>query len=337
MDRHDSILSMRDPQPDHPLAVTFDDITAAAARLDGNASRTPVMTSRTLDARVSGSAFLKCENFQRAGAFKFRGAFNALSLLNEDQRRTGVLTYSSGNHAQATALAGRLLGVPVTVIMPDDAPTVKLQATKGYGATIVTYSRAETTREELAAVMSTERRLPVIPPYDHPHVVAGQGTAGLELLEDVENLDVLLVCCGGGGLLSGCAIAARQLRPAIRIIGVEPATADDATRSFYSGRLETVKDPDTIADGARTPSLGKITFPLVQHYVNDMVTVTDAELIDAMRFLWARMKLVVEPTGALAVAAALTGAVDLRGARTGILISGGNVDLTYALKLFSTA
>ncbi|NNE48209.1 MAG: threo-3-hydroxy-L-aspartate ammonia-lyase [Rhodothermales bacterium] len=328
---------MRDPQPDHPLPVTFDDVTAAAARLDGNANRTPVMTSRTLDAHVSGSAFLKCENFQRAGAFKFRGAFNALSMLNEDQRRTGVLTYSSGNHAQATALAGRLLGVPVTVIMPDDAPRVKLEATKGYGATVVTYSREETTREELAAAMSTERRLPVIPPYDHPHVVAGQGTAGLELLEDVENLDLLLVCCGGGGLLSGCAIAARQLRPEIRIIGVEPAAADDATRSFYSGKLETVKDPDTIADGARTPSLGKITFPLVQHYVDGMVTVTDAELIDAMRFLWARMKLVVEPTGALALAAALTETVDLRDARTGILISGGNVDLTYALKLFATA
>lgn len=326
---------MNEPSTGGPLPVSFLDVSDAAARLKGVAHRTPVLTSRTLDGLIAAEAFLKCENFQRTGAFKFRGAFNALSKLEPDQRRTGILTYSSGNHAQAVSLAGQLLGVPVTVIMPDDAPAVKLAATRGYGARIVTYSRDQTTREELAASMSADSRLPIIPPYDHPDIVAGQGTTGLELVEDVPNLDLLLVCCGGGGLLSGCSIAAKHLRPNIRIVGVEPATADDATRSFYSGKLVSVRDPETIADGARTPSLGKITFPLVRHYVDDMVTVTDDQLIEAMRFLWQRMKIVVEPTGALAAAAVLSGQVDAAGGRIGIVVSGGNIDLSRALQLFA--
>jgi threonine dehydratase len=219
--------------------------------------------------------------------------------------------------------------------MPDDAPSVKLEATRGYGGQIVTYSRQQTTREELAARVSAETGLPIIPPYDHPHIVAGQGTAGLELVREIPDLDVLLVCCGGGGLLSGCAIAAKNVRPGIRVIGVEPEVADDATRSFYSGTLVSVKDPDTIADGARTPSLGQITFPLVRHYVDDMVTVTDEQIIEAMRFLWERMKIVVEPTGALAAAAALFGRVDFDGEKVGVLVSGGNIDLNRAMQLFS--
>ncbi len=315
--------------------VRYKDVSAAADRLSGIARRTPVLTSSSLDRRIRANAFLKCENFQRTGSFKFRGAFNTMSQLSAESRASGILTYSSGNHAQAASLAGQILGVPVTVIMPEDAPAVKLEATRGYGAQIVTYSRAETTREELAQRLSFERSLPVIPPYDHPHIVAGQGTVGLELVEDVEDLDLLLVCCGGGGLLSGCAVAAKHIRPGIRVIGVEPAAADDATRSFYSGRLVTVRDPDTIADGARTPSLGTITFPLVLQFVDEMVTVTDGELIEAMRFLWERMKIVVEPTGALAAAAVMAGRVAVEGKRVGIVVSGGNIDLQRAAQLFA--
>ena len=317
------------------LPVSFEDVTDAATRIANVAHRTPVLTSRTLDANLRARAFLKCENFQRTGAFKFRGAFNALSRLTPPQRKAGILTFSSGNHAQAVSLAGNILDIPITVIMPDDAPAVKIEATRGYGARIVTYSRSQITREELAAKMAAESDLPIIPPYDHPDIVAGQGTSGLELLEDVPDLDTLLVCCGGGGLLSGCAIAARRLVPQIRVVGVEPAAADDATRSFYSGTLVTVRDPDTIADGARTPSLGKITFPLVRHYVDEMVTVTDDQIVDAMKFLWERMKIVVEPTGALAVAAALSNRIETSGRRVGIIVSGGNIDLRRALQLFS--
>ena len=315
------------------LAVAYDDVAAAAARLDGIANRTPVMTSRTLDARVGASVFCKCENFQRTGAFKFRGAYNALSQLSPDPQQRGVLTYSSGNHAQAVALAGQLLGIPTTIIMPDDAPAVKLAATRGYGAEVILYDREEITREALARQISQERGLPIIPPYDHPHIVAGQGTAAKELIEETGPLDVLLVCCGGGGLLSGSALSAKALAPSCRVVGVEPAQADDATRSFHSGQLHTVHNPDTIADGARTPSLGTITFPLVLHYVDDMVTVSEAAIRRAMHFLWERMKLVVEPTGALAVAALLDQVVVAPEARTGLLISGGNVDLRRALTL----
>jgi threonine dehydratase len=316
------------------LPVSYTDIEAAAARLAGVANRTHVHTSRTLDRRTGASVVLKCENFQRAGAFKFRGAHNALSQLSEADRRRGVVTYSSGNHAQAVALAGHLLGIPTTIIMPQDAPAVKLSATRGYGAEVILYDRAETTREELARALVAERGLPLIPPYDHAHVIAGQGTVAKELIEDAAPLDVLLVCCGGGGLLSGCALAAKTLAPGCRVVGVEPAQADDATRSFHTGVLHRVHNPDTIADGARTPSLGNLTFPLVRRYVDDMVTVSEAGILGAMHFLWERVKLVVEPTGALATAALLEGAVHARGQRIGVVISGGNVDLHHALRLF---
>lgn len=317
-----------------PLAVTYADVRAAAERLDGVARRTPVMTSRTVDARTGATVFFKCENLQRTGAFKFRGAYHAISRLSADVRRRGVLTYSSGNHAQAVALAGRLLDVRATIIMPQHAPAVKLAATRGYGAEVILYDPDEVTREALGAQIAEERGLPIIPPYDHPDVVAGQGTAGQELIEDAGGLDALLVCCGGGGLLSGCALAADALAPGCRVIGVEPSLADDATRSFHTGTLHTVRNPATIADGARTPSLGRITFPLVRHYVDDMVTVSEDAIRRAMRFLWERMKLVVEPTGALAAAALFEGAAGVRGARVGVLLSGGNVDLQRALRLF---
>lgn len=316
------------------ILPTYADVEAAAGRLKGIANRTPVLTSRTFNRLTGASAFFKCENFQRGGAFKFRGAYNALKRIAETGKATGVLTYSSGNHAQALAMAGGLLGIQATIIMPSDAPAVKVAATRGYGAEIILYDRSETTREALGRRLSEERGLPIVPPYDHPDVVAGQGTAALELFEETGPLDLLLVCCGGGGLLSGSAIAARALSPRCRVIGVEPAQADDATRSFHSGTLHTVHNPDTIADGARTPSLGKITFPLVRRHVDDMVTVSEESILRAMFFLWERMKLVVEPTGALAAAALLDGTVRAEGKRTGVIISGGNVDLRHALDLF---
>ena len=314
--------------------VTFDDVARAAERLDGVAHRTPVMTSTTLDERLGARLFLKCENLQRVGAFKFRGAYNAVSNLTAEEKARGVLTYSSGNHAQATALATRLLGVSATIVMPRNAPVAKLNATRGYGARIVPYDPAEAKREDVAEELRKDGDPVVIPPYDHADVIAGQGTAGKELLEDVDGLDLLLVCCGGGGLLSGCALSARALEPGCRVVGVEPEAADDATRSFRTGTLHTVHNPPTIADGARTPSLGKLTFPLVRENVDDMVTVSDDDLVRAMRFVWERMKLVVEPTGVLALAAAMTGKVEIAGRRVGILVSGGNVDLAYALDLF---
>ncbi|MBD0362841.1 MAG: pyridoxal-phosphate dependent enzyme, partial [Coleofasciculus sp. C3-bin4] len=246
-------------------SVTYADVEAAARRLTGIAHRTPVLTSRTVNQRTNAQVFLKCENFQRTGSFKFRGAYNALAQLSEEQKQRGVLTFSSGNHGQAIALSGQLLAIPTTVVMPKDAPEVKQAATRGYGAEVMLYDRAEMKREELAKNLASDRGLTIIPPYDHPHIVAGQGTTAKELIEEVGQLDILLVCCGGGGLLSGCAIATKALSPNCRIIGVEPAQADDATRSFHTKTLQTVDNPDTIADGARTPSLGKLTFPLVLH------------------------------------------------------------------------
>jgi threonine dehydratase len=308
-------------------SVRFADIVDAASRLAGQAHRTPVATSRALDARVGARLFFKCENLQRVGAFKFRGAYNALSRLTDQQRRNGVLAYSSGNHAQAVALAGRELSVPSTIIMPLDAPAVKIEATRGYGAEVILYDRATHSREDLAAQIAAERALTLIPPFDHPWIVAGQGTTARELLDDVGSLDYLLVPCGGGGLLSGCAIAAATMAPSCKAIGVEPAAGDDATRSFKSGMLQRVEHPDTIADGARTPSLGQITYPIVRRYVHDMVTVTDDQLIETMRVLAERLKLVVEPTGALAAAAVLHGVVPVEGKRVGIVLSGGNVEL----------
>jgi threonine dehydratase len=306
------------------------DVRAAAEHLAGIANRTPVMTSRTVNGRVGAEVYFKCENFQRAGAFKFRGAYHALDRLGPEERRRGVLTYSSGNHAQAVALAGRLLGIPTTIVMPADAPAVKLDATRQYGAAIVTYDRATGNREAIGRRLAEERGLVVIPPYDHRDVIAGQGTAALELFEDAGPLDLLLVCCGGGGLLSGSALAARSACPACRVIGVEPELADDATRSFRTRTLQRVENPPTIADGARTPSLGRLTFPLVLALVHDMVTVSDAAILRAMRFLWERMKIVVEPTGALAAAALFERAVPVEGRRVGVIVSGGNVDLVQA-------
>jgi threo-3-hydroxy-L-aspartate ammonia-lyase len=317
-----------------PLPVVFGDVYSASLVLQSHAHRTPIQTSSVLNNRTGAEVFVKCENFQRTGAFKFRGAFNALSSLSTEERSRGVLTYSSGNHGQALALAGSLLSIPTTVIMPDDAPGIKKRATAAYGAEIIFYDRAQTTREDLSARISGERNLPVIPPYNHPAVIAGQGTVGLELLSSQPDLDLLLVCCGGGGLLSGCAIAAKHLQPACRVVGVEPAAADDACRSFHSGTLHTVNNPDTIADGARTPYLGSLTFPLVLRHVDDMVSVSEESILRAMKFYWERMKLVVEPTGALALAALLDGTVRAAGQRVGVVISGGNVDLLYALSLF---
>jgi threonine dehydratase len=319
--------------PARDATVTFDDVLEAAARLDGVAHRTPVHRSRTVDERTGARVFFKCENFQRAGAFKFRGAYNALARLSPEQRRRGVLTYSSGNHAQAVALAGRLLKTPTTIVMPSDAPAVKAAATRGYGGEVVTYDRASARREELGARLAAERGLVVIPPYDHADVVAGQGTAARELFDEVGALDLLLVPCGGGGLLSGCAVAAHALAPSCRVIGVEPERADDATRSFRTRTLHTVDNPDTIADGARTPSLGEITFPLVLRYVHDMVTVSEEAIARSMFFLWERLKVLVEPTGALAAAAVLEGVVPVKGARVGVVLSGGNVDLAAVARL----
>jgi threonine dehydratase len=313
---------------------TFEDVAAAAERIAGVAHRTPVLRSRTLDERLSASLFLKAENLQRAGAFKFRGAYNAIARLGPEERGRGVLTYSSGNHAQAIALAGRLLGTSTTVVMPQDAPAAKRAATLGYGARIVAYDRARERREDVARRLQAEGDPVLIPPYDHADVIAGQGTSAKELLEKTGPLDLLLVCCGGGGLLSGSALAARRLSPRTRVVGVEPELGDDATRSFHTGTLQTVDNPPTIADGARTPSLGTLTFPLVRTLVDDMVTVSDDDLVRAMRFLWERMKVVVEPTGALGLAAALHGKVAVAGKKVGVILSGGNVDLGQALELF---
>jgi threonine dehydratase len=328
---------MNAPADASALPVSHEDIAAAAERLDGHARRTPVLTSRTVDQRSGAQVHFKCENFQRMGAFKFRGAFNALAQLTPAQKRGGVLAYSSGNHAQAVALAGSLLGVKTAIVMPADAPQVKLEATRGYGAEVITYDPKTASREELAARIAAERGMSVIPPYNHAQVVAGQGTAAKELFEETGPLDYLLVPCGGGGLLSGCAVAANHWSPGCKVIGVEPEAGDDATRSFHSKTLQTCRNPDTIADGARTPSLGTVTFPLVLHYVHDMLTVSDAELLRTLFWIWERMKIVVEPTGALAAAALLEGKLDARhdykGRRIGVLVSGGNADLRALCRL----
>ncbi len=309
--------------------ISFADIARAHERIQPHAKRTPVLTSSQVDARTGAKVFFKCENFQRMGAFKFRGAYNALSQLGEEEKKRGVLAFSSGNHAQAVALAGRMLGVKTLIVMPDDAPAVKLEATRGYGAEVVQYAKGQA-REELAGKLVNERKLVLIPPFDHEHVIAGQGTAAKELIEDAGELDALLVPCGGGGLLSGSAIAAKHLAPKCRVFGVEPAAGDDATQSFVKKRLVSIAVPDTIADGARTPSLGKLTFPIVLRYVDDMLTVSDDELRRAMFFLWERMTMVVEPTGALAFAALFSGKLETKGLRVGVVISGGNVDLRWA-------
>jgi threonine dehydratase len=311
------------------LPVSYADVEAAARLLAGKAHRTPVLTSRTIDDLSGARVFFKCENLQRGGAFKFRGAYNALANLTPDQKRRGVVAYSSGNHAQAIALAGRLLGVPATIVMPSDAPSVKAEATRGYGAEVVFYDRQRDDREGIARTLAEERGVTLVPPFNHPHIVAGQGTAGHELIEETGPLDVLLIPCGGGGLLSGCAIAATALAPGIRVIGVEPAAGDDVTRSFRSGTIQSVHNPDTIADGARTTAPGDVTFPVIQRYVADMLTVDDPALLRTMWYLWERLKVVVEPTGALGAAALLERTLDVRGLRVGVVLSGGNADFKH--------
>jgi len=314
------------------MEVTYADVAAAHERIKPYARRTPVLTSATIDALTGARVHFKCENFQRMGAFKFRGAYNALSQLSPGQKKKGVVAFSSGNHAQAVALSGKLLGVPATIVMPTDAPKVKLEATRGYGAELVMYNASNEDRQKIAEKLAAERGLTVIPPFDHPHILAGQGTAAKELIEETGPLDILMVPCGGGGLLSGCSIAAKHLSPKCRVIGVEPAAGDDGLRAFRSGKLETIRLPDTIADGARTTSLGKITFALIQKHVDDFLTVTDEELLKWMFFLWERMKIVVEPTGALAACALLQGKIDAKGKKVGVVISGGNVDLAWAAR-----
>ena len=311
-----------------PIRPTFADIQDAARQIAGVAHRTPVVTSRTMNDRTGARVHFKCENLQRAGAFKIRGAYNAMSRLTADERRRGVLTYSSGNHAQAVALAGRVLGIPRVIVMPADAPAVKRVATEEYGGEVILYDPERANREAIGRRIALERGLTIIPPYDHADVIAGQGTAAVELFDESGPLDFLFVPCGGGGLLSGSGITARALSPGCLVVGVEPAAGDDATRSFRTRQLQTVDNPQTVADGARTPSLGSLTFPLVLEYVGEMTTIDDATLLQTMFLLWERLKLVVEPTGALGAAAALHGALPVAGTRVGVILTGGNVDLS---------
>jgi threonine dehydratase len=306
---------------------TYADVVAASDRIAGHAHRTPVMTSRILDGASGMALFFKCENLQRIGAFKFRGAFNALSRFDAAQRRSGVIAFSSGNHAQAVALSAQILGIPATIVMPKDAPEIKVRATKGYGAEVVFYDRYTEDREAIGRELAAARNLTLIPPYDHPDVIAGQGTAVKELLEEVGPLDALFICMGGGGLLSGSALAARALAPDCKIFGVEPEAGNDGQQSFRSGAIVHIDTPQTIADGAQTQHLGNYTFAVVRQNVDDILTASDAQLIDAMRDLGNYMKLIVEPTGCLGYAAALAVKAQWAGKRVGIVLSGGNVDL----------
>jgi threonine dehydratase len=304
---------------------TYNDVAAAARRLEGHAHRTPVLTSRTVDEDLGASVFFKCENFQRMGAFKFRGAFNALSCFDARQRQAGVVAFSSGNHAQAIALAARLLGMPATIVMPHDAPAAKVAATQGYGGKLVFYDRYSEDREAIGARLAEEHGMTLVPPYDHAHVIAGQGTAAKELFDEVGPLDALFVCLGGGGLLSGTALTTKALSPKTRLYGVEPEAGNDGQQSFRSGRIVHIDTPQTIADGAQTQHLGQLTFGIIRRDVDDILTASDAELVDCMRFFATRMKIVVEPTGCLGFAAARRHA--LRGQRVGVIVSGGNVDM----------
>ncbi|KVQ81576.1 serine dehydratase [Burkholderia multivorans] len=306
---------------------SFDDVAAAAARIAGHAHRTPVMTSRTVDDALGAQVFFKCENLQRMGAFKFRGAFNALSRFDAEQRRRGVVAFSSGNHAQAIALSARMLGIPATIVMPQDAPAAKIAATRGYGGTVITYDRYTEDREQIGRELAERDGLTLIPPYDHPDVIAGQGTAAMELLDEVGPLDAVFTPLGGGGLLSGTALATRALSPNARLYGVEPEAGNDGQQSFHSGAIVHIDTPRTIADGAQTQHLGNITFPIIRRDVDDILTATDDELVDCMRLFAARMKIVVEPTGCLSFAGARRMKDELKGKRVGIVISGGNVDL----------
>ncbi|MDK2125289.1 threo-3-hydroxy-L-aspartate ammonia-lyase [Parachitinimonas caeni] len=309
------------------LAIDFADIAAAHTRIAAAIHRTPVLHSRTADQQTGAQLFFKCENFQRMGAFKMRGAFNALSQFTPAQKAAGVVTFSSGNHAQAIALSAQELGMQAVIVMPEDAPAIKVAATRGYGAEVVLYDRYTQDRDAIGRQLAEERGLTLIPPYDHPHVMAGQGTVAKELIEEVGELDLLLVCLGGGGLLSGCAVASRHLSPGTRIIGVEPEAGNDGQQSLRAGQIIRIDTPQTIADGAQTQALGQHTFPVIREYVDDIVTVSDPALASAMQFFASRMKMVVEPTGCLAAAAALSGQLDIQDKRVGIVISGGNVDM----------
>ena len=312
---------------------TYDDVVAAAARIRGHAHRTPVLTSRTADAETGASLFFKCENLQRMGAFKFRGAFNALSRFTAAQRRAGVVAFSSGNHAQAIALSATILDMPSTIVMPDDAPAAKVAATQGYGGTVIRYDRYREDREAIGRRLAEQHGMTLIPPYDHADVIAGQGTAAMELLEETGPLDALFVCLGGGGLLSGSALAARALAPGCKVYGVEPEAGNDGQQSFRSGSIVHIETPKTIADGAQTQHLGQITFEIIRRDVDDVLTASDAELVDCMRFFAARMKMVVEPTGCLGFAAARAMKAGLEGQRVGVIVSGGNVDLNFYAEL----
>ena len=318
-----------------PLPISYSDVEAAARRLQGVAHRTPVLTSRTADELAGAQLFFKCENLQRMGAFKFRGAYNALSRFDAAQRAKGAIAYSSGNHAQAIALSARLLGMPAVIVMPHDAPRSKIEATRGYGAEVVLYDRYTERREEIGARIAAERGMTLIPPFDHPDVMAGQGTAAKELIEDAGPLDMLVVCLGGGGLISGCAVAARELSPGCAVIGVEPEAGNDVQQSLRAGRIVRIDVPHTIADGAQTQAAGELTFAVIRECVSGVVTVPDDALVRAMRFFAQRMKLVVEPTGALAAAALLEGALPARGKRVGVIVSGGNIDLDRYAQLIA--
>lgn len=306
---------------------TYDDVAAAARRLQGVAHRTPVLTSRTMDDQLGARLFFKCENLQRIGAFKFRGAYNALSQFSAEQRQGGALAFSSGNHAQAVALAAQLLDMPALIVMPEDAPASKMAATRGYGAQVVTYDRFTEDREAIARKLAAERGMTLIPPYNHRDVIAGQGTAAMELLQEHPDLDYLFVCLGGGGLLSGSLLAAQALAPNCKVIGVEPEAGNDVQLSLRAGHIVKIDTPRTIADGAQTQAPGDLTFAIIAQYVSEVVTVSDEQLVSAMRFYAERMKIVVEPTGALSLAAAIDSNLPLKGKRVGIVISGGNVDL----------
>jgi threonine dehydratase len=317
------------------FAATFDDVVAAAGRLRGVAHRTPVITSATLDERLGARAYLKAENLQRMGAFKFRGAYNRLAQLDGAARERGVVAFSSGNHAQGVALAAKLLGIPAVIVMPTDAPAAKLAATRDYGAEVVLYDRFTMNRAEIARTLADERGATLVPPYDDPAIIAGQGTSALELIEDAGALDVLLVPTGGGGLLSGSALAATALAPGIAVYGVETVAGDDWVQSLARNERVTIPVPDTIADGMQTQSPGELTFPIVRALCAGVVTVSDDELRDAMRFAFERLKLIIEPSGAAGLAAALNGRVELRGKRVGITISGGNVDAATFARLIT--
>ena len=314
---------------------TFDDVLAAAARLEGVAHKTPVMQSSFLNEQLQAKIYVKCENFQRMGAFKFRGGFNALAKLNDAQRRAGVVAYSSGNHAQAVALSARILQIPATIFMPHDASPAKLAATQGYGAKVIGYDRYSEDASALATALADSQGLTFIPPFDHPDVLSGQGTAALELFKEVGELDVLFVCLGGGGLLSGSALAAKALSPQCQIVGVEPEAGNDVQQSFRKGERVKIATPVTIADGAQTPMVGAITFEIIKALVDDIHTVTDAQLVQSMRFYAERMKMIVEPTGCLSMAAAIQAGASLKGKKAGVVISGGNIDMARFSQLMT--